>query len=61
MKKIVNDYVKNQMKIGLTGVGLGVMSGLDPTGSVGKMSKVVPVMSNLNTLDAINKTFKKIK
>lgn len=61
MKKIVNDYVKNQMKIGFTGVGLGIMSGLDSTGSVGKLTKAVPIMSNLNTLDAINKSIKKIK
>lgn len=68
MEKKMKKYMKDGMTLAATGVGLSVMSSLDSTGSVSKMSKAMPVvggiygagmvMDTLNTLSKKNKKYK---
>lgn len=60
MKKIINSYVKNQMSLGMTGVGLGMMSSFDTTGVTGKLASGVGTLGSINTLGTMTKICKKV-
>ena len=56
---------KDAMTIGITGVGLSAMSGLDNTGSIGKLGKGLGTVGSVvmmgHTVGILNDTLKKVK
>ena len=47
MKKKSKKYLRDGLSLAATGVGLGVASGLDPTGATGKVAGAMPIVGTL--------------
>ena len=65
MKKKLKKYLNDGIMLTSTGVGLGVMSGLDTSGATSKLSKAMPAIGGLYgasmVLDSVKHLNKKCK
>ena len=65
MKKIIKKYGKGALTLGVAGIGLSAVSGMDSTGSVSKLSGALPKVGSIMgagmVIESVNYLNKKVK